>query len=252
MARRARRKSRTGIYHVISRGIDRQIIFEDNEDYRRLLDTLKECQEKSGCEIYAYCLMGNHIHLLLKENKEDLGIMFRRLGASYVYWYNKKYKRRGYLFQGRYKSEAVESDGYFLTVLRYIHQNPLKAKMVSDIADYPWSSYREYMEKSRICNIEFALNLFSEDREKAIKLFREFNLAENKGQCLEYNQNERLNDTEAAAFIRSVARTQSSTEVQNFTKEERNKIIKKCREHGLSIRQIVRLTGVSFGIIRNI
>lgn len=252
MARRARRKSRTGIYHVISRGIDRQIIFEDNEDYRRLLDTLKECQEKSGCEIYAYCLMGNHIHLLLKENKEDLGIMFRRLGASYVYWYNKKYKRRGYLFQGRYKSEAVESDSYFLTVLRYIHQNPLKAKMVSDIADYPWSSYREYMEKSRICNIEFALNLFSEDREKAIKLFREFNLAENKGQCLEYNQNERLNDTEAATFIRSVARTQSSTEVQNFTKEERNKIIKKCREHGLSIRQIVRLTGVSFGIIRNI
>lgn len=113
MARRARRKSRTGIYHVISRGIDRQIIFEDNEDYRRLLDTLKECQEKSGCEIYAYCLMGNHIHLLLKENKEDLGIMFRRLGASYVYWYNKKYKRRGYLFQGRYKSEAVESDSYF-------------------------------------------------------------------------------------------------------------------------------------------
>ena len=100
MPRKAREKSSTGIYHVVLRGIKRQIIFEDDEDDQKLGATLQECREKSGYEIYAYCLMSNHIHLLLKEGHESLGAVFRRLGASYVYWYNRKYNRRGHLFQG--------------------------------------------------------------------------------------------------------------------------------------------------------
>ena len=98
MPRKAREKSSTGIYHVVLRGINRQIIFEDDEDYEKLLDTLKEHKETSGYEIHGYCLMSNHMHLLIKEGEEDLGIVFRRIGASYVYWYN----RRGHLFQDRY------------------------------------------------------------------------------------------------------------------------------------------------------
>jgi len=86
--------------------------------------------------------MSTHIHLLMKEVRESLGIAFRRIGASYVYWYNWKYSRRGHLFQDRYKSGAVETDGYFLTVLRYIHQNPRKARIAKEIQAYPWSSYR--------------------------------------------------------------------------------------------------------------
>jgi putative transposase len=252
MPRRARKKSRTGIYHVVLRGINRQIIFEDDEDYQKLLETLKECEEKGGCEIHAYCLMSNHIHLLLKEGKEDLGIVFRRLGATYVYWYNWKYSRRGHLFQDRYKSEVVESDSYFLTVLRYIHQNPLKAGMVNNIADYPWSSCGEYIGKAGICNIEFGLSLFSKERAKAIRLFKEFNLAENKDQCLEYDQNRRLNDAEATGFIKSISGVQSPLEIQCLEKEKRNEVIKRCKTQGLSIRQIERLTGVSFGVIRRI
>lgn len=136
MARVAREKSSTGIYHVTLRGINRQIIFEDDEDYQKFLWTITDTKGKSGYEIYAYCLMSNHIHLLLKETREELGIVFRRIGASYVHWYNWKYKRRGHLFQARYKSEVVETDSYFLTVLRYIHQNPYKADIVKNIADY--------------------------------------------------------------------------------------------------------------------
>ncbi len=85
--------------------------------------------------------MGNHIHLLLKEEKEELGIIMRRIGSSYVYWYNWKYKRCGHLFQDRYKSEAVEDERYLLTVLRYIYQNPLKAGLVKDIGAYKLSSF---------------------------------------------------------------------------------------------------------------
>ena len=127
MPRKARAKSKTGIYHIILRGINRQKIFNDNEDKKRLLETLLRYKEKSKYQIYAYCLMDNHIHLLLKEGEEPLAQIMRRIGGSYVYWYNHKYERVGNLFQDRFKSEVVEDDTYFLTVLRYIHQNPAKA-----------------------------------------------------------------------------------------------------------------------------
>ncbi|MCT4566213.1 MAG: transposase [Maledivibacter sp.] len=252
MPRKAREKSSTGVYHAILRGINRQKIFEDDEDYEKLLETFKDHKEKSGYEIYAYCLMSNHIHLLIKEGKENLGTVFRRIGATYVYWYNWKYNRRGHLFQDRYKSEVVENDKYFLTVNRYIHQNPLKAGMVKKISEYPWSSYREYIEKSGLCDIDVTLNIFSEDREKAIRLFKEFSLEENNDKCLEYNQNMRWKDPEAIDFIKGISRVQSPLEIQSFEKEKRNDIIKKCKEKGLSIRQIERLTGISFGVIRRI
>lgn len=234
------------------RGINRQIIFEDDEDYQKYLQTLKEFQEKSGYEIYAYCLMNNHIHLLIKETTEDLGIVFRRLGASYVYWYNWKYGRRGHLFQDRYKSESVESDSYFLTVLRYIHQNPYKAGIVKNVSDYPWSSYREYVGEPWICNIEFGLDLFSANETETVKLFKEFNTAENQDQCLDYDQDVRLNDAEADKFIRTISGVRNPTEIQSLEKERRNEVIKECKAKGLSIRQIERLTGISFGVIRKI
>lgn len=114
MPRAAREKSNSGVYHVMLRGINRQIIFLDDEDYEKYLQCFEECKSTSGYNLCAYCLMGNHIHLLLKEEKEPLELTFKRLGARYVFWYNWKYKRSGHLFQDRYKSEAVEDDAYFL------------------------------------------------------------------------------------------------------------------------------------------
>ena len=252
MPRVAREKSSTGIYHVMLRGINHQIIFEDDGDYQKYIDTLKTYQKKSGYIIYAYCLMDNHLHLLMKEETENLGIAFRRIGASYVYWYNWKYGRRGPLFQDRYKSEVVENDSYFLTVVRYIHQNPVKAGMVEDLSDYRWSSYEEYVGEPIICDIDFGLNYFSTNRANAIKLFREFNMEGSQDQCLDYDRNIRQNDKEARKFIRSISGVQSPREIQGFEKDKRNEIIKLCKEKGLSIRQIERLTGVSFGVIRTI
>lgn len=118
MPRTVREKSNTGVYHAILRGINRQTIFEDEEDATKFVETLGECRKKSEFRLYAYCLMGNHAHFLVKEGKEDLGVTVKRVGASYVYWYNRKYGRCGHLFQDRYKSEPVEDDKYFLAVLR--------------------------------------------------------------------------------------------------------------------------------------
>jgi len=116
------------------RGINRQSIFEDEEDKHKFIETFARYTEISCYRLFAYCLMDNHIHILLEEQKEPLAMIMKRISSSYVLWFNRKYGRCGHLFQERFKSETVDNDRYFLTVLRYIHQNPLKAKLVKDIS----------------------------------------------------------------------------------------------------------------------
>ena len=136
MPRLSRIKSKTGIYHIMLRGINQQLIFEDEEDCDKFLEVLESCKSVSGFELYGYCLMGNHLHLLLKTVNEDLDLIFKRIGARYVYWYNWKYRRSGHLFHDRFKSEPVSDDKYFLTVLRYIHRNPVKANLCKNPDDF--------------------------------------------------------------------------------------------------------------------
>jgi len=131
MPRVARIKSNSKIYHIMIRGINQQNIFSVNEDNEKFIAILAKYHQKSEYEIYAYCLMGNHVHLLIKEGREPISNFMKRIGTSYVSWYNWQYNRKGHLFQDRYKSQPVENDAYFLTVLRYIHQNPLKADLVN-------------------------------------------------------------------------------------------------------------------------
>jgi len=157
------------------RGINRQNIFEDDEDYIKFLQTFEQYKEQCGYEIYAYCLMGNHIHLLLKIGHETLGQIMRRICRNYVYWYNNKYQRVVSLFQDRFKSEPVEDDTYLLTVQRYIHQNSLKANIVKVIEAYKWSSYREYTSEAKLGDINYILGILNTDREKAIKNFIKYN-----------------------------------------------------------------------------
>ena len=250
MPRQARKKSGTGIYHAMFRGINGQKIFHANEDFKRMIETLGRYKEICNYELYAYCLMSNHVHILIKEGLEGLVRTCRRIGASYVYWYNNKYDRTGHLFQDRYKSEPVEDTGYFLTVLRYIHQNPLKAGIVRNINDYPWSSFKEYTGSRGICDTEFVLSQFSEDVSERIKIFREFNMQGNDDKCLEYERQERISDRVAARIIREMAGIDDPGKITAYARNERDEIIGKLRERGLSIRQIERLTGVSFAVIR--
>jgi len=245
MPRLARQLSNSGVYHIIIRGINQQIIFEDEEDNTRLLETIKAYMEKSGYKIFAYCLMGNHFHILIKTEKDDLDIIIKRIAGSYVYWYNWKYNRRGHLFQDRFKSEPVENDEYLLTVLRYIHQNPMKAGLCTKLEDYKYSSYSDYIDgKSEIVDTSFVLSIVS------------------KQEFTDYHKNPitqevmgidscitRLKDSEATAVILDVAKCNHSSEVQTLESEHRSKIIKALKARGLSVRQISRLTGVSKGMV---
>jgi len=243
MPRTARKKSESGIYHIMLRGINRQQIFEDEEDNLHFLETLKKYKEQCGYEIYAYCLMGNHLHILLKEGKEELTLILKRIASSYVYWYNWKYHRTGHLFQDRFKSEPVEDDSYFFTVLRYIHQNPVKAGLSKEIKDYKFSSYNEYLSNQELVNVDFVFSMVSKEQ------FLEFNNEENSDSCLEIEYSFRLTDEEAKKIIYKISKSKNLANFQTLEKNKRDLYLQKFYLNGLSIRQISRLTGISKKIV---
>ena len=226
------------------RGINGQPIFLDDEDNDKFLQTLKECKAVSEFELYGYCLMGNHVHLLLREGKEDLALVFRRIGARYVFWYNWKYRRSGHLFQDRYKSEPVESDPYFTEVLRHIHQNPIKAGLCGSIGEYKWSSYKGYIHKNGIVDHEYALGITGNDSfEKSMSETID-------GHCLELTDpRKRMTDEELAAVIEETFKMKA-TMIQSEPKESRDHILESIlRMEGVSTRQLSRVSGVSTNII---
>ena len=250
MPRVARIKSKSNIYHIMIRGINQQDIFTDDEDDEKFLVILDHYRQKIELEIYAYCLMGNHVHLLLKEGKEPLSNTIKRIGASYVYYYNWQYDRKGHLFQDRYKSEPVEDDAYFLTVLRYIHQNPLKAGLTNNIASYLWSSYKEYIHKQKMVKVDFALSLFDQDKNRAIKEFEKFNYGINQDQCLDLTEQKK---TLSDKLVRKLVLDKYGVELallHNESKKNQLEIIKYLKaQEGISMRQLSRLTGLTLNKI---
>jgi len=245
MARQAREKSSTGIYHVMMRGINRQNIYEDDEDRLRFLETLKNYKDKSDFMLYGYCLMDNHVHLLLQEGNEPISTTVKRISSSYVFWYNEKYERCGHFFQERFNSEVVETDDYFLTVLRYIHQNPLKAGLVTNVTDYLWSSYNSYIKDQKIIDTSFALNLFSLDKEQARVEYKKFMSEFNDDECMEYQEKYKISDNEVRRIIEEKYDIIPG-KFHLLDRKQKNEIFHKLKvSEKISIRQIARVTGSS-------
>ncbi|ABE48747.1 transposase [Methylobacillus flagellatus] len=129
--------------HIIQRGNNRSVCFYADEDYIKYLDWLKDYANETGCQIHAYVLMTNHVHLLVSSVKtEAISGMMKALGQRYVQYINRTYTRSGTLWEGRYKSCPTQAETYLLTCQRYIELNPVRANMVEHPADYRWSSYR--------------------------------------------------------------------------------------------------------------
>lgn len=130
-------------HHVIQRGHNRQDVFTSEEDYRYYLDNLKEWKEHLGCRLYAFCLMTNHVHLVLDpgEREENLALLIKRLAGRQTRFVNRRENRTGTLWEGRYKSSPVSTDEYLLSCCRYVELNPVRAGIVADPSDYCWSSY---------------------------------------------------------------------------------------------------------------
>lgn len=146
MPRKPRRESGTGIYHVVSRGLDKESIFRTKEEKDRMWKNIWENVKKYRIKIYAYCIMSNHLHLLVKVDLKNLSLFMAKILAAYAQYYNYKHNRIGYVFQERFRSQCIESEAYFWNCIRYIHLNPVKAKMCKNPANYPYSSLTEYMD----------------------------------------------------------------------------------------------------------
>jgi len=240
MPRTVRKRSKTGVYHVIIRGIDKQCIFHDDEDRNIFLDRLKRYKHECSFEIYAYCLMSNHVHLLIKEHEESVSLVMKKISISYVYWYNKKYDRTGYLFQGRFISEPVENDSYLLTAARYIHQNPVKVGLTMQ----DWTSYSGYLKRNEIVDSEIILGIFGQNERKALENFIHFMNEQNLSQCLDSDENEKFTDKNAEIIIKELGSVTSCRDLRKLKREERDGILRKLKNEGLAVRQISRITGI--------
>jgi len=145
--RTRRGESSTGYYHIMNRGINGLYLFNDKFEKEKLLNIMVEEKENIELKIVAYCIMDNHFHFLIKAEKENLMMYMKKIGIRYAMYYNRKEKRRGSVFQDRFKSEVIEDEEYLLSAIKYIHNNPVKANMVEDFTKYNWSSANQYIRR---------------------------------------------------------------------------------------------------------
>jgi REP element-mobilizing transposase RayT len=249
MPRKPRKRSESGIYHVMLRGINKQIIFESDDDRYQFLSTLKRFIDAKKFLLYGYCLMDNHVHLQIQELEDDISTAIKRICSSYVLWYNKKYERTGHLFQERFKSEPIENDSYFMISLRYIHQNPIEAKICKELLEYRWTSYKEYIQNPILIDTEFCLSLFSPDKDIAVDLFIDYMNQKNKDTFPVFEDYIKLTDAEVLKKLYDMG-IKNISEFQRLDIDRRNTLIKELKmTKGISIRQLSRITGISKSII---
>ena len=245
MPRKPRDYSISDVYHIIFRGNDKQDIFYDDQDRYVFLDRIKETQKKFKYEIFSYCLMNNHVHMVIKVTDNLLSKLMHNLGVRYSMYFNKKMNRRGHLFENRYLSKKVEDLDYFLNVCKYVHRNPENAK-IEKTEDYKWSSFQDYVRnKRKIVNKKVLLHYYNDDLEE----FRKFTLEDNKNSIDKFAEFEILNklgEEELIEIIKEKFKVKNASDLSFTNKFEREKIIKELANiNGTNVNQIARVTKIS-------
>lgn len=176
MARPLRIEYPGAVYHVICRGNNRQAVFRDEQDRKRYVEKLSVYCEEKGVELLSYCLLTNHVHLLLETPKGNLSKMMQSFQTSYTLYFNKRHRHSGHVFEQRYKALLVDRDNYLLEVSRYIHLNPVAARIVERPQDYRWSSYAGYVRGKGISGLKYetVLDYFAGGRGRQLAQYREF------------------------------------------------------------------------------
>lgn len=196
MARKTRIKGLYNTYHIILRGIEKKDIFLSNSNYLKFLEILTRCKNKYNCEIDGYCLMSNHVHLIIDDNGNDISQIMKSINTSYAMYFNKQYKRVGHLFQDRFKSEVVNDEKYLLVLSSYIHNNPVMAGIVKTPENYRWSSFPYYIGRyyNGLVRTERILSQISSNLSEAMKEYYRFvlkyELSQEEVNILDINEDE--------------------------------------------------------------
>ena len=234
------------IYHIILKGVNGQEIFFADSDRIKFLQQLKDKKELYQYEIYAYVLMSNHVHLILFDKEDKISEIMHRICTSYAMYFNRKYERVGHLFQDRFKSKCVNTESYLLNLQRYIHKNPQK-EGICRMEKYRWSSYKEYLSVAQFANTSFILDLFSEDKNRAVEMFIQYNQQEDEQYGIEeFEIRKKLTDEEAVDRIKKLLNIENVLSILNANTKIRDKYIKEIANvDGISYKQIARIFGIS-------
>ncbi len=263
MARKLRSASDSGVYHVILRGVNKQDIFENEKDFLKFLSLMERVAfpvDETGQRIpplliiYAYCLMPNHVHLLVREQKCGVSAAIKWLSGTYAGYFNIKYEHVGHVFQGRFRSEVVNDWEYFLTLMQYIHQNPIAGGLVKKVGDYRWSSWREY-DPNMVCDVPICAtkSVYTKISFDALEELVNTSLPKTQ-RIMDFDSDtgRRLTDERVREYIKAEFGITEVSKIQHLTKAERNEVIKRLLEFCMNERQISRVTGISRGVIHRL
>lgn len=244
MARGPRKRCESNVYHVVVRGVGRQRIFEDDADRRAFVDLLFSAARKQGVDVPAWCLMDNHVHMLLTADLDCVSKAMRSLETQYAQLFNSTHGHVGHVFQGRFKSVPVEDDPQLMAAVRYIHRNPVAAGLARDCGDWRWSSYLSYA-KEPWDDADCVRGAFG-TRAAFVSFHAEGE--DDEGDPGHAEPRRRCGDSEALDLLNRTCGGAEALVVMG--KVERDASIRRLKMSGLSVRQIERLTGIGRSIIQ--
>ena len=245
MPRRKRSLVNSGIYHIMVRGVNKEVIFKDDKDKELFIRLLYCYKVKLDCKIHAYCLMDNHVHILFEDNEFLISDFMRNITSIYAGEFNKKYERVGHLFQDRFKSICVYNDNYLLRLIRYIHRNPEKAGICNS-EEYKWSSYNEYINKPKIIERDKILLKFDSKKNIAIKKFKDFINDKSQENLDRIYTMDKLNDKDAMLLIKDITKINDISIIKRYSHDKRKDLINRLINiENLSDSQIARILGIS-------
>lgn len=221
------------------RGVNRDAIFLENEDFEHFLRALQETKVASGSAVLAYCLMTNHVHLVLHTEKESIGGVMKRLGVRYASWFNRKYGRVGHVFQDRFASKPVEDDAYLSALLPYIWNNPVVAGMAMRPEEYPWSSRRWLGHASPLLDHELLTQLLPMDPEELADVHAA------DGVQFDLLKPPRYTQDEAAELLQAASGVKTPQEFDALSREVQRLVVRELRTRGVSYSLIARVVGRS-------
>ena len=245
MPRPPRRYSESGFYHVALRGNGKQIIFEDDLDRQFFLKLLKTKAAVDSVRIIAWCLMSNHVHLLIDDSKDALSHFMQATSTAYARYFNKKSGHVGAVFQGRFTSVPITSDSQLLQAVRYIHDNPAKAGMGAADA-YRWSSYGEYLGRAGIADTETVLDMVG-----GVDGFLRF-CEDGRFGSYRYRATKRMPDEDALEVARYTLGDMDPAKLKEMGKMQRNEALRSLRAAGITVKQLERLTGIGHNTISRV
>ncbi len=233
-----------GYYHIINRGVEQRVIFKEPNDYEYFEELMCFYAKSYGITIHNYCLMSNHYHLLIEISQENLSKFMKQLNMNYAIYFNKKNKRVGHLWQGRFKSWYVTNEAYFYTLMLYIEQNPLKANMVQRLEEYPYSSYHYFLNSNDIPEClqqSWIVENYQEDIE-AIKTFLNSDV-----DIAQLSEMKKASSLVEASDIDKKPDKEKLRELLEKVKDkkERNRQIVKTYKQGYSQHMIAKVLGIS-------